>query len=463
MNPSRGTRRTILGSAALVGVSGVLAACGAGGGTAPSAQTGGAKAAAPATVEFHHRWDGNREPLMNAQIDDFKKIQPNITINQSMVLCSGEGCYDGMPLDKIIAMMAAGNPPDAIMIDVRSTAEFGAKKALMSVDDLLKRDKIGLKETFYPASVALAQYEGKTVAMPQVVVGASHILWMNDAVWQASGLDVKKPPKNWDELLDVSQKLTKRSGTEFEQIAGVFPGAFKAWAASNAVPFVSADRKKLLFNTPEAVATLEYMLNSTNRLYGSNQALSDWLRTVSGSASGGRTITGEYGGFLNNRVGIHVNGNWIPFQVNQDNPQVKITAAMLPFNAKNSKAKSSNLADAGWNYGIMSGSKNVDATWEWMKYISAGEGNAKFFEAQGRPSVVRKFNDTPEKKRLPYWDVVIKTMEEATAIPMPAGWRRVDTLIGRMQSDVISGKMAPKQAVDEYARLAQEEMDQAAR
>jgi ABC-type glycerol-3-phosphate transport system substrate-binding protein len=296
-----------------------------------------------------------------------------------------------------------------------------------------------------------------------VVVGASHILWLNDSVWQASGLDVRQAPKTWDELLDTCQRLTRRSGGGFDQIAGVFPGAFKAWAAANAVPFVSADRKKLLLNTPEAVATLEYMLNSTNRLYGSNDALSEWLRGASGPASGGRTITGVYGGFLNNRVGIHLDGNWIPFQVNQDNPQVKITGALLPFNAKNPKAKSSNLADAGWNYGLMSGARQVDASWEWVKHISAGEGNARFFEAQGRPSVVRRFNDTPEKKKLPYWDVVVKTMEDATAIPMPAGWRRVDGVLGRMQTDVITGKMAPRAAVDEYFRLAQEELDQAAR
>jgi ABC-type glycerol-3-phosphate transport system substrate-binding protein len=419
--------------------------------------------AAPAAVEFYHRWDGNREPLMAAQIADFKQVQPNVTINQSMVIGSGEGYYDGMPLDKIISMVAAGNPPDVIMIDVRSTAEFGAKGALAPADELLKRDKIGLKETFYPASVALAQYEGKTVAMPQVVVGASHILWLNDAVWQASGLDVRQAPKTWDELLDACQKLTRRSGAGFDQIGGVFPGAFKAWAASNAVPFVSPDRKELRFNTPEAVATLEYMLGSTNRLYGSNDALGEWLRGVSGPASGGRTIAGAYGGFLNNRVGIHLDGNWIPFQVNQDNAQVKITGAMLPFNAKNPKARSSNLADAGWNYGLMTGSKQTAASWEWIKYICAGEGNARFFEAQGRPSVVRRFNDTPEKRRLPYWDVVVKTMEEATAIPMPAGWRRVDTLIGAMQADVMTGKLAPKQAVDVYVRRAQEELVQAAR
>ena len=110
---------------------------------------------------------------------------------------------------------------------------------------------------------------------------------MNNSVWQASGLDVKIPPKNWDQLLDTCQKLTKRSGAGFDQIAGVFPGAFKAWATSNGVTFVSPDRKKLLFGTPEAVQTLEYMLNSTNRLYQSNDVLTEWLKGVSGPASAG--------------------------------------------------------------------------------------------------------------------------------------------------------------------------------
>lgn len=464
INERRQTRRGALTSLTTISAGTFLAACGAGGGATSGGGAGG-RVTAPATVEFHHRWDGNREPLMNTQIEDFKKIQPNITVNQSMVLCSGsaDGCYDGMPLDKIISMVAAGDPPDVIMINVRSTADFAARNALQRLDDLLKRDKIDLKATFYPASVALAQFDGRTVALPQVVVGASHILWLNDAVWQASGLDVKKPPKTWDELMDTCQKLTKRTAGGFEQIAGVFPSIFKAWSATNAVPFVSPDRKKLLFNTPEAVQALEFMLNGTNRLYGSSDVLAEWIRGVSGQAAGGRTVAGAYGGFLNNRVAIDLDGNWKPFQISVDNPQLKFTGAMMPYNSKNPRAKSSNLADAGWNYAIMTGSKRQDAAWEWMKYISAGEGNAKFFEAQGRPSVVRKFNDTPEKKKLPYWDVVIKTMEDATAIPMPAAWPRVDQLMGRMQADVLTGKMAPKQALDEYFRQAQEEVDHASR
>jgi multiple sugar transport system substrate-binding protein len=456
------TRRKLLGGSVAFTAGSLASACGQ-----PAATIGGGASGKPlaqaSEIDFYHRWDGVREPLMAAQIEDFKKIQPNIKINQSMVIGSGEGFYDGMPYDKIITMLAAGNPPDVIMVDVRTTADFAGRNALQFLDSMLTRDKISLQETFYPASVSLAQFNGRTPALPQVVTGASHILFMNVDVWQASGLDVKRPPKTWEELIDVAQKLTRRSGSGFDQVAGVFPSGFKMWATANAVPWISADRKRILFNTTEAVDALQYQLDSTNRLYGSNAALGEWYRNVGGATAAGRQVTGGYAAFLTNKQAIDINGNWQPFQYSQDAPQLKFAAAMLPHNGKNPRAKSANLADGGWNYGMMAGSKKQDAAWEWLKYITAGEGNAKFFKAQGRPSVVRKYNDAPDLKRLEYWDVLVKTMESATAIPVNQAWARVDRLFGTMQSKVLSGEMAPKAAVEEHARLAQEELDQANR
>ncbi len=136
---------------------------------------------------------------------------------------------------------------------------------------------------------------------------------------------------------------------------------------------------------------------------------------------------------------------------------------MLPYNGKNAKAKSTNLADNGFNYGIVNGSKKIDASWEWTKYITAGDGNPKFFRAQGRPAAARKFNEAADLKKLPYWDVVLKTMEQATAVPMSPAWGKVSAHIDKMAADVLTGKLAPRASVEQYAKLAQDELDQVAR
>lgn len=457
MARTRVTRRSLVPLTSLP----LLAACGVGASPQAPAPRAGDLAA---ELEFMHRWGGVRIPLMDAQIADFNAQWPKIKVNAIDATKSGETLYDGMPYDNIITRVAAGDPPDVIMIDVRTTPDFASRNALLAVDALLKRDKIGLQETFYPSSVDLAQFGGKTVALPQVVTGAYHILWMNTDVWAQSGLDVKKPPKTWDELLDASQRLTRRDGAGgFSQIAGGMPSVFKAWATANTVQWISADRKKILFNTQESVDALEYMLNSVNQLYGTYEAMVAFSADMQLTGASGAQVRGNDAAFYQGKSGIVIGGADRPFIHKQNAPQLNFAGAMMPFNGRNPKARSTNISDIGWNYAILAGSKKADAAWEWLKYISAGEGNAKFFKAQGRPSVVRKFNETPDLKALPYWDVVLKTLEAASPMPMSVAWRKIDVLLATLGMDVVTRKKAPKPALDEVARLAQDELDQVAR
>ena len=108
------TRRAFLTTTAPI----LLAACGAAGGTTPAAQFKD-----PVTLEFAHRWEGVREPLIAQQIDSFAKVQPNIKINAQQLFCSGgENCLGGMDLGKITTQIAAGTPPDLFMVQSKNGA-----------------------------------------------------------------------------------------------------------------------------------------------------------------------------------------------------------------------------------------------------------------------------------------------------------------------------------------------------
>jgi ABC-type glycerol-3-phosphate transport system substrate-binding protein len=446
---NRATRRRVLSSRlAVAGAAGLLAACGQ---RAAPPESRPAAAAEPVRIDFYHRWQAEREPLMVAQVEDFHALQPRVRVNNTLLW--------PWSMEKLVSMVVAGTPPDVIMIDVIATAEWAAKGMLHGVDDLLKRDRMNPKDIFYPASVALMQSGGKTVGMAQTVVGASAVLWVNLDLWQGAGLDKAKLPRTWDDLTAAAPRLTKRGAGGFEQIAGVFPGAIKTWATANGVGWVSPDLKQVLFNTAETAATLEFMLDGTNRLYGSQAAMEEWVKTLPGPVGAGF----GYAGLVTNKIAMQIEGAWQPYRFGLDAPTFSYAAAMLPYNAKNPRARSTNLADNGFNYGLVSGSKKVDASWEWTKYITAGDGNPKFFRAQGRPSVVRKHNEAPDLKKLPYWEVVVKTMEQATAVPMSPAWGKIGAHVDKMAADVLGGKLAPRAAVEQYARLAQEELDQVAR
>src|SRR5688500_19321629 len=125
------TRRTLLTTTAPI----LLAACGAAGGTPPAAQFKD-----PVTLEFAHRWEGVREPLIAQQIESFAKVQPNIKINAQQLYCSGgENCLGGMDLGKVTTQIAAGTPPDLFMVQSPFAADFASRSSLKSLNDHAKR------------------------------------------------------------------------------------------------------------------------------------------------------------------------------------------------------------------------------------------------------------------------------------------------------------------------------------
>src|SRR5687767_2642687 len=109
----------------------LLAACG---GAVPGSTTGAAQIKDPVTIEFAHRWEGVREPLIQQQIDSFRPLQPNIKINAQQLYCSGgENCLGGIDLGKITAQIAAGTPPDLFMVQSPHAADYAARSTLKNL------------------------------------------------------------------------------------------------------------------------------------------------------------------------------------------------------------------------------------------------------------------------------------------------------------------------------------------
>ena len=104
-------------------------------------------------------------------MEAFKKVQPNVTINNQMVLTSAPGNAGGMPADKLLAQITAGTPPDVVMMQSTVVAQWATQGVAMKVDDLLKRDKIAPETLFYPALAKMAQTRGAYYGLPELTQG----------------------------------------------------------------------------------------------------------------------------------------------------------------------------------------------------------------------------------------------------------------------------------------------------
>ena len=449
------SRRTLMAAGASGGLALALAACGQ-----ETGGTSGTKSLAPVTLEFLHRWEGARTEVIDRIVGAYQQTQPNVKINSQLVFGSGEGFFDGMPFDKILAQIAAGTPPDVIMMG-SDVASAWAKKggALRALDEPLKADKVDPTKVFYPALAQMAKAQGKYYGLPQLTATDRAYLFMNKDVVEAAGLSSAKGPANWEELVTWSQRVTKKEGDTFSSVGLNIGGTpFIDWLARNNGKVLSDDGTKVAFDNAAGQATLEWMLESTKRLYGSQQAYADALRGVSNAS-----YTGKQNLWVGQAAAFFTTMSDGP----KANPAFKPAVSIVPHNAQNAQAKPASLAEKIWMYSQAAGTTGarVDAGFDFLRYLTYGEGNKAFVLAQGRPSPVLKINEDPAFRQAnPWWDTVVK-QGLSLMVPMaqtPA-WNVMRTLLDQMTTKVMNGQQGIREALAETARASQTLLDQAAR
>jgi multiple sugar transport system substrate-binding protein len=416
-----------------------LAACGGGGSAAgkPASKIQG-------TVEVWTVWDGTREPLILQEAQDFQQQLPGVTVKHSLV-------QQAQMYDKYTSAIAGGTSPESVMVHGRMLPSMADKGQLQALDAWLKRD--GLKPTniWYEAEWQGQLWQGKAYGLPLASGGGNFVLYYNKSHFTEAGLDPAKPPKTWQELATAADRLTKRDGGAISRLGFAAGGLWTEYQACNNGRLFSADLKKVAWNGKEGLDAMQFETDLEKRLYGGAPGLKDAL--------GGLAVEQA---FASGKLSMLNNGVYFAFyQLKQLAPDLPYGATNFPYNGTNSAAKSLNFSDGGWGYCLPQGAKNPDAAWEWLKYSCAGEGNFKFFLAQGRPTPVKKFNERPEfKQASPYFDVLNYTLANQSLAGVTPAWPDIRTLLGKMESDIGAGKQSPKDGLDETAKQAQVLLDQ---
>jgi ABC-type glycerol-3-phosphate transport system substrate-binding protein len=195
----------------------LLAGCATKSNNAPS--TGGSAAetpkkddsaaqAKPVTLDFWAAWSPNsdEETKTKEQIKKFEDSHPNIKINVQLIT------FDVMH-DKLIAAINAGNAPD---LSWGLSEWFGEFTKMDALQDLTASfNAWSDKDKIYPNVMASLTTDGKIEALPQYL-GIRALLYHEDMLKKA-GYDA--PPKTWDDLLAMADKVKQATGKEAFGIA----------------------------------------------------------------------------------------------------------------------------------------------------------------------------------------------------------------------------------------------------
>jgi ABC-type glycerol-3-phosphate transport system substrate-binding protein len=117
--------------------------------------------------------------------------------------------------------------------------------------------------------------------------------------------------------------------------------------------------------------------------------------------------------------------------------------------------------DGCWNYVIPEGGENTDAAWELIKYTCSGQGQADFFKAQGRPSVVPAYNQDPTYQEAnPYWPKLQEALDLGVTIPVTPVYAEDKAILIQAIEEALLKKRTPDDALNWATSEAQKIHDE---
>lgn len=486
---SRITRRVALRAVALGAVVPILAACGSGASTSPTAAPAAPPTTAPAkpagtvapaatsapttggagqgvvlqnaigqdylaypnvsgSIDFSNCWGGARIKLVQGDwITPFNAVYPHIKVSNDVTDCP--------PLQqKQTAAIAAGSPPNVLMIQASDLAFFITQKAIDPIDDLIKRDKIQ-PSWYYAGEWSTRQYDGKVYGLPNVTAGAQHLLYYNTNLMKKIGLDPTKAPATWQDL-DAMVEPAKKAGLFVMDPAKVASGFTFHMVATymNGGQYWDDKLTKILWNSPAAVEAAQWELDFVKAQAGKYANLA--------IAGADRKNTIEATAWKSQKYVLDINGSWFMFQLKSQAPEVEYGVTTFPTNAKNAKSKLGVPITGGWAFCIASAGNNKDAAWEWIKYTTASKAACNFVVDQQRPSPLVACNNDPRlAKGNAGWPAIQKDLQHDVPIPSAPNQPSFVQMWYDMEDAFLYEKMTPKAALDYYAAQGQKLLDQA--
>ena len=442
------SRRTLLRGAlagtATAALGALLAACGAASPTATNAQSAGsaatgASSAAPTNLKgakivmlvpsFQARGDS----YMEAQAKEFEG-KTGIQVETSFLPFE-------KAMDKQITLIAAkSGEVDVFGTHYAQIGRFG--EAMVPLGERATRDKV-VAQDYVAGSFDALTVNGKLLAIPFTY--DLRTLFYRTDLFQEAG--VAAPPTTWDEFVDVAKKVNRPPDVYGFLTVGKGDPVLREFSDllwENGGDYLEQGLKpsRPMWNNAAGVEALTWFQDLV------------WKHKVSPSG------TASYGWEENSQLfaagQAAMSKQWGPSGT-EDPQQSKIVGkyAIAPI-IRNKTARTTAICHAR---GINLYSKNQDAAWEYVKYVTAQEQQLKFSQAQGaRPAHVaalQQARDGAQGGVKQNFEVSLAQAKDGYTWPLFPQFSEVQPILWGEIEKVLSNQKTPKEALDYAAAEAE--------
>ncbi|WP_405819623.1 extracellular solute-binding protein [Streptomyces sp. NBC_00838] len=251
------------------------------------------------------------------------------------------------------AAQSGSGAPDVIRSEVAWTPEFADLGYLAPLDGTAALED---EKDFVPQAAASTKYDGKTYAVPQVIDSLG--IFYNKKLFKDAGVEV---PKTIDELKTVSKTIKDKTGKTGMYLRGDDAYWFLSFLYGEGGDLVDAEGKTVTVDSPAGVKAMEVVKDLVDSGAAKTDATDGW-ENMQAAFKGGD-------------VAMMINGPWAiadTYAGPQFKDKANLGVAPVPAGSAGQGAP-----QGGHNLGVYAGSKNLDASYAFVEYMSSAESQAK--------------------------------------------------------------------------------------
>jgi len=367
---------------------------------------------------------------------------------------------------KVLTALLSGNPPDVVG-QFSPVVKWASRMALRPLDDFIERDGLD-SSLFFPSLWKEMKWQGHIFAIP--VYTASYALFINKRLFREAGLDPDLIPQNWDEVRELSRKLTKIDiDGNYEQI-GFIPFYQQTLVPSQATlptpiilawqlgaDFLVDNGRSLNLNNPEMHQACQWILD-----YMGDFQLDKLSAFTAGFGYGDQHC------FVSEKIAMMILPSTFPEHIECYHPDLEYSIGMIP----NFKGYETTSFSGCWWVAIPRGARNPEKSWEFIKFMTDTEVQLatveameeNLFPANRRAAYDKRFNKDRET------NIFVKHIELANSpavVPMAHDvfWREfynaVEHIMHKIQSidealeqadKMVNNELHKTLKYDEYVR-----------
>jgi len=339
----------------LVITSVLLAACGGGAKpVATEAPAASEKVVLRMWVHTNNAFIAGYEPLITA----YEAANPNVDIQL-------ENFDYELYLQTLQTAMPAGEEADILQLFGTWTSQYYERLVPVPADVMTVEQA---KQTFYAAPIGGYIVDGVLYGMPQEFNCEYGGVLVNKTKFEAAGLTFPPQWKTMDDVLADAVALAETDSAGMMSTAGwhftaadPISASFLAGIKQRGGDYWNADRTGFTFNTPEARAQLQWMVDVVKAGAVDPVVFNDSTNFVIDA-------------FFQGKVGIGYIGTWAIAEGQANFPDFADEWDYVYLPA--AQGDPVFVADSGWGLTVSPNSKHQDVAWDFVKFVTADPKNA---------------------------------------------------------------------------------------